>query len=209
MRSVRLVLVRHGESLWNVEERYQGQADSGLTPAGIEQAAVAATELRRRFGSAELVVTSDLPRARDTAYAYERNVIVDPRLREVDVGSWTGRTFTEVAAEHPADVAAAADGVDVRRGGGETFAEVRARVWAALAEAAQRAGDGATVVLFTHGGAIRVAAAAALNLPLPGHHELAPPVNTSLTVIAYAAGRSRLVEYNSPTAREARSTRAD
>jgi len=215
---VRLVLVRHGESAWNVEDRYQGQADSGLTPAGIRQAEVAAAELRRRFGLADLVVTSDLPRARDTAYAYTMDVVVDPRLREVDVGSWTGRTFADVAAAEPEDVAAAAAGIDVRRGGGETFAELRTRVWTALTEAAGRLStDGGTVVAFCHGGPIRVAAAAALNLPVPGHHDLAPPVNTSLTVISYTApyensaesARARLVEYNSPTVREARSTRAD
>ncbi|GAB3805153.1 histidine phosphatase family protein [Micromonospora zhanjiangensis] len=215
---VRLVLVRHGESLWNVEERYQGQADSGLTATGRAQAEVAAAELLARFGAADLVVTSDLPRARDTANAYLRHLgrdaRQDARLREVDVGDWTGRTFTEISAAYPDDVAAAGRGVDVRRGGGETFAEVRERVWQALVEAAgQVAGQGAggTVVAFSHGGAIRVAAAAALRVPTPGHTSFAPPVNTSLTVITYAGeqGHHCLVEYNSPTARAASATRAD
>jgi glucosyl-3-phosphoglycerate phosphatase len=218
---VRLVLVRHGESVWNVEERYQGQADSGLTAAGIEQAEVAAAELLARFGTPDLVVSSDLPRARDTANAYLRHLDLDAkqdaRLREVDVGSWTGRTFTEIAQDYPDDVAAVGRGVDLRRGGGETFAELRERVWQALVDAASAAsaatsGSAATVVVvFTHGGAIRVAAAAALRVPVPGHLSFAPPVNTSLTVISYAGeqGHNPLVEYNSPTARAARATRAD
>ncbi|MBX6355975.1 MAG: histidine phosphatase family protein [Micromonosporaceae bacterium] len=209
-----LVLVRHGESAWNVEERYQGQADSGLTAAGVQQAEAAAAELLARFGRPALVVTSDLPRARDTAAAYLRHIDLDAkqdaRLREVDVGGWTGRTFAEIAAEYPDDVAAARRGVDLRRGGGETFAELRERVWQALVEAASAAGTG-TVIVFTHGGPIRVAAAAALRLPVPGHTLFAPPVNASLTVISYAGERehSALVEYNSPTTRAARATRAE
>jgi probable phosphoglycerate mutase len=212
---VRLVLVRHGESVWNVEERYQGQADSGLTAAGLEQAEVAAVELLTRFGTADLVVTSDLPRARDTAEAYLRHVGVDAkqdaRLREADVGSWSGRTFLDIAREYPDDLAAIGRGVDLRRGGGETFADVRRRVWQALADAATSVPTGATVVVFTHGGPIRVAAAAALRLPMPGHLGFAPPVNASVTVIGSAGGQEDnvVVEYNTPTVRAARAARAD
>jgi probable phosphoglycerate mutase len=217
---VRLVLVRHGESLWNVEERYQGQADSGLTANGFEQARAAAAVLLARFGRPDLVVTSDLPRAADTAAAYLRHLDIDAkhdaRLREIDVGTWTGRTFAEIAEAYPDDLAAFNRGVDVRRGGGETFAELRKRVWQALTEAAHAAADGragGTVIVFTHGGPIRVAAAAALRLPVPGHTSFAPPVNASLTVIGYRH-RDRglgdvLVEYNTPTSAAAHAARAD
>lgn len=217
---MRLVLVRHGESLWNVEERYQGQADSGLTANGVEQARVAAATLLARFGRPDLVVTSDLPRAADTAAAYLRHVDVDAkhdaRLREIDVGTWTGRTFAEIAEAYPDEVAAVNRGVDLRRGGGETFAELRQRVWRALTEAAEAtsgARPDATVVVFTHGGPIRVAAAAALRLPVPGHTSFAPPVNASLTVIGYRHhGREMgdvLMEYNTATSITAHATRAD
>ncbi|MEV4623314.1 histidine phosphatase family protein [Asanoa sp. NPDC049573] len=204
--SVRLVLVRHGESLWNTEKRYQGQADSGLTERGLAQAEVAAAIVEAGFGTADLVLTSDLPRARDTAAAYESRfggvpVRVDARLREIDVGDWTGRTFAEVAAAHPERLAEFERGVDVRRGGGETFAELRERVWAALTEAAAEVGAG-TVVAFAHGGSIRVAAAAALRVPPPGHRQFSPPVNCSLTVIDYGGpdATHALVAYNQPTA---------
>lgn len=220
---VRLILVRHGESVWNVEERYQGQADSGLTAAGVEQAEVAAAELLARFGTPDLVVSSDLPRAWDTAKAYLRHLDLDAkqdvRLREADIGSWAGRTFTEIAEEYPDDLAEIGRGADLRRGGGETFADLRRRVWQALVDvatmaagcAAGGAAGSATVVVFTHGGPIRVAAAAALGLPMPGHLSFAPPVNASLTVIGYAGEQKNnsVVEYNSPTARAARATRAD
>lgn len=212
---VRLILVRHGESVWNVEERYQGQADSGLTASGVEQAEVAAAALLARFGTPDLVVSSDLPRAWDTAKAYLRHLGIeaeqDARLREADIGTWAGRPFTEIAEEHPEDLVAVGRGEDVRRGGGETFAELRRRVWQALVDAASRAAGDATIVVFTHGGPIRVAAAAALRLPVPGHLSFAPPVNTSLTVIGYAGEQQNnsVVEYNSPTAWAARAARAD
>ncbi|MEV5888621.1 histidine phosphatase family protein [Nonomuraea fuscirosea] len=212
---VRLVLVRHGESVWNVEERYQGQSDSGLTATGREQAEVAAAALLARFGPPDLVVSSDLPRARDTANAYLRHFGIearlDARLREADIGSWAGRPFTEIAAEYPDVLAAVGRGEDVRRGGGETFAELRRRVWQALVDAAAMATGDATVVVFTHGGPIRVAAAAALRLPVPGHLSFAPPVNTSLTVIGYAGERRNhaVVEYNAPTTWAAQAARAD
>ncbi|NJP97463.1 histidine phosphatase family protein [Nonomuraea sp. FMUSA5-5] len=212
---VRLVLVRHGESVWNVEERYQGQADSGLTAAGREQAEAAAAALLDRFGRPDLVVSSDLPRAWDTATAYLRHLDVeakqDARLREADIGTWAGRPFTEIAEEHPDDLAAIVRGEDLRRGGGETFADMRRRVWQALVDAAAMTTGDATVVLFTHGGPIRVAAAAALRLPVPGHLGFAPPVNASLTVIGYAGElkNNAVVEYNAPTTWAARAARAD
>jgi len=202
---VRLVLVRHGESRWNAEERYQGQADSGLTAIGRAQAETAADVLVARFGTADLVLASDLPRARDTAEAYARRVgspvREDARLREIDVGDWTGRTFADVAAAHPDQLAAFERGEDVRRGGGETFAELRERVWATLTAAAAEAGSG-TVLAFAHGGSIRVAAAAALAVPTPGQRGFAPPVNCSLTVIDYRGpgATHALVGYNVPTA---------
>ncbi|MDG4820540.1 histidine phosphatase family protein [Asanoa sp. WMMD1127] len=208
---VRLVLVRHGESHWNVEERYQGQQDSGLTPAGFAQAEMAAEVLVDRFGTADLVVTSDLPRARDTAAAYLRRVggaaREDARLREIDVGTWGGRTRAEVAAAHPEEIAAFERGVDIPRGGGETFGQLRTRVWAALEEIA---GAG-TVVVFTHGGCVRVATAAALRVPSPGERGFAPVGNCSLTVIDHAGadGVHRLVAYNAPTAAGTRTNRVE
>src|SRR5690625_4014310 len=88
-----LHLVRHGEAVWNAEGKYQGQADSGLTAAGREQAARAALWLRA-LPRVDGVACSDLPRVRDTAAPFldatGHDARVDPRLREIDVGSWPG-----------------------------------------------------------------------------------------------------------------------
>lgn len=193
-------MVRHGESHWNVEERYQGHADSGLTEQGRAQAAQAARTLVEEVGEVDVVWSSDLPRARDTAQAYAdltgARVIEDVRLRELGVGSWAGRTLAEIAEEFPDVVAASRAGLDPRRGGGETFAEQRIRVVECLEEIAAMDLDHALV--FSHGGSIRVAAAHAARVPSPGHDTMAPPSNCSRTVVAMGEGKTSLVRYNIP-----------
>lgn len=197
---MQIIMVRHGESHWNVEKRYQGQADSGLTERGRAQAAQAALALVDEVGRVETVWSSDLPRARDTAQAYAdltgAAVVEDARLREVSVGDWAGRTLEEVARELPEVVAASKAGLDPRRGGGETFAEQRERVAACLEELVETELDRA--IVFTHGGAIQVGAAYAAGVPSPGHQSMAPASNCSRTVLRIGEGRNAVVRYNVP-----------
>lgn len=197
---MQVIMVRHGESHWNVEQRYQGQADSGLTERGRAQAAQAARTLVQELGRLETVWSSDLPRARDTAQAYAdlsgATVVEDDRLREVSVGDWSGRTLEEVAQELPDVVAASKAGLDPRRGGGETFVEQRARVSACLEDLARTGLE--RVLVFTHGGAIQVGAAYAAGLPSPGHQSMAPASNCSQTVLRVGTERNAVVRYNVP-----------
>ena len=197
-------LVRHGESLWNVEGRYQGHADSGLTAEGHRQA--------DRFGAAfsvsvpepDAVVSSDLPRAVDTAKKYADRVgaeiRLDPALREMSVGDWAGLTFAEAEAAHPVTVGQVAAGADLARGvGGETFANTRDRVVDALARATARLTDSGAervVVVFTSGNPIRLATADVLGIPSPGHTALGAPDNCSVTSFRMCDGRRELLRYN-------------
>src|SRR5688572_19392365 len=88
----RLLLLRHGQSTWNADGRWQGQADPPLSPLGEEQARDAARRLAP--GQFSRVLASDLRRARQTAEiladALRLPVEVDPDLREIDVGDWQG-----------------------------------------------------------------------------------------------------------------------
>ena len=94
-----LVLLRHGESLWNAEDRYQGQQGTGLSPLGHQQAKQAA-EYLLTMGPFDQIVASDLQRVSETLQPYldgqeQPQVRIDRRWREIDVGTWGGRTFAE------------------------------------------------------------------------------------------------------------------
>lgn len=191
------MLVRHAESLWNAEQRLQGQSGTGLSPRGVVEATQTSAYLWAQYPVVAAGVCSDLLRveqtARPWASRFEGPVEIDARMREIDVGSWSGRTWGEVAAQDPNTLAAWRAGQDVRRGGGETFAELRARVWEALLERSSRNG---TVLVFTHGGPIRVAVAAALGLPPLGERQLAPVANCSITELIVEDGQVELAGYN-------------
>lgn len=215
-RRVRVVLVRHGESQGNAAARFEGQTGPGLTARGHAQARAIAADLDRH-GVPDLVVASDLVRVSETAAPYLARTglpaRVDARWREAAVGTWSGRSFVDIAAEFPDDIRALRRGEDVRRGGGETFTELRARVATALHDAlapfaGTPVGSRHTVVVFTHGGPVRVAAAEAMGLPADGHLGLDPPTNCSATELEFVLGgdgnrSARLVAYNAPVPEEA------
>lgn len=211
MRSV--VVVRHGQSHWNVEDRYQGQADSGLTDVGRDQADAVADWLAEHLPRPAAVFSSDLPRVADTAVPYLARLgltaTYDARLREIDVGTWAGKTFAEIQATDPDTARRSGAGEDLRRGGGETFAELRERVVDAVGDAVAGLGPKETVVIFSHGGPIRVLAAWAAGAPSPGHQHLSPPGNCSITTIAVAPQARALAHYNQMSAVNSAPTRVE
>ena len=202
--AITMHLVRHGESLWNVEGRYQGHADSGLTADGRRQADRFGVAFAVSVPAPAAVVSSDLPRVVDTARRYADRVgaeiRLDPALREMNVGDWAGLTFEDAAAAHPDTVARVAAGEDLARGvGGETFAHTRERVVGALSRmTAQFPDDGVdrVVVVFTSGNPIRLATADVLGIPSPGHTPLGAPDNCSVTSFRLRDGHREVLRYN-------------
>ena len=104
MTSTRLLLARHGQTVWHAENRYAGgDSDIDLTPTGVEQARWLAAAVRGR--GVDAVVVSPVRRARETAapaaaaLGVEATVVDD--LREMGFGLVEGRTLAEVAAEEP------------------------------------------------------------------------------------------------------------
>lgn len=191
-----MVLVRHGESQWNAEGRLQGQGGTQLSALGERQAKVTADHLVQRYPTLH-AVRSDLERVVQTAAPWEAQVAaaatVDVRWREIDVGTWSGLTWAEVEATDPTTLAAWRAGNDVRRGGGETFAELRARTEQALRAVV---GVAETVIVFTHGGCIRLGVAAMLGLPVMGEAALGPVGNCSLTELELGGDQPVLRSYN-------------
>jgi probable phosphoglycerate mutase len=160
-------VLRHGETEHNAARIWQGHLDTPLSPRGQQQADAVGPALAALSPTA--VVSSDLTRARLTADSVGRAcgipVLLDPRLREVDVGVWQGMPAADVAERWPDVQAALARGEDLRRGDtGETMAEVAQRVGAALTEHLDALGPGECLVVSTHGAAGRTAAAWLLRL---------------------------------------------
>jgi len=156
-----LVLVRHGETDWNRENRFQGHADTPLNDTGRAQARALADDLGEDSFAA--VYTSPLARAAETAAilagALGLEPLPDPALKEVDVGSWSGLTRTEIEARYPEGFARWREyghGWD----DGETYDELGERVLTRLLDLGARH-PGAAVLAVTHGGPIRSALAAA------------------------------------------------
>ena len=151
------LLIRHAESTWNAGGRWQGHGDPPLSARGRAQAAALAERLVGE--GIQLLIASDLARSAQTAAILgARWGLVprqDPRLREIDIGGWTGLTREQIAERDPdLLVRFEAEDLEARPGGGETRLEIRARVRSAAAELAE-AHRGRCVALVTHLGVIR------------------------------------------------------
>jgi glucosyl-3-phosphoglycerate phosphatase len=166
MSARRLVLWRHGQTLWNAENRHQGQIDISLNDVGREQARHAAQTLLAMKPTH--VIASDLERALETGQILADlagvSLSTDERLRETFAGEWQGMTRDEIVAKYPQDYAAWGGDSEIRPGGGETRWEVSQRVVAAIEDALLNIPAGGTLVVASHGGALRSALGRLLGL---------------------------------------------
>lgn len=193
-----LLLVRHGETAWNAERRWQGHHDAPLNDVGRAEAqAVAARVALDRPGA---LYSSDLPRARETAEEVAQRSGLDPvfdaRWREVDVGEWLGLTPEEVQASDPEGYRRwLAGGTGWSQG--ETYAQMAARGLAAAQEiVARHAGSKAPIVCVTHGGVVRALVLQVLGLPLDARRLLGTGPTSTITEIDARAPEWRLRSFN-------------
>lgn len=167
-----LILIRHGETDWNRELRFQGQLDVPLNAIGLEQARRVAARLAQE--SMNQLVSSDLQRALQTAQAVAGRMaqpldpVLDAALREQHFGVVEGLRVPDIQQQYPQawdqwvrfDERYAFDG-------GECTRDFHARVLGALRVLAQRHA-GQTVAVVTHGGVLDMVYRSALGLPLSG-----------------------------------------
>jgi broad specificity phosphatase PhoE len=170
-----LILVRHGETDWNAQQRWQGHSDTPLNDAGREQA-------RRLAGDLEPVdalYSSDLARARETAEIIAEvtgvEVRLDHRLRERGFGSWEGLTSDEIESSFPDEQRRWREGVGAGANDAEPFEAFAARVGSFLDEVGRRH-PGEDVLVVSHGGTIRVVHALAAGLDYVRDHRSIPAV---------------------------------
>ena len=157
MSEASLLLVRHAESSWNAAGRWQGHGDPPLSDRGRAQADALARELTRE--SIDIIVSSDLRRAAETAVilAEARGLrpLLNPRLRELDLGDWEGLTRDQIERTAGDVLRRFDDGdLDVRPGGGENLREIEQRAFSVVTELVD-AHPGRRLAIVTHLGVIR------------------------------------------------------
>lgn len=192
-----LIVMRHGETDWNRQHRFQGQIDVPLNPIGAQQARRLA---QRLAGEAfDVIVSSDLLRARATAEAaaplLKLPLIAESLWREQNFGVLEGLDVPTIMDRHPelwsqwirhdADFALP--------GGGESVREFRDRVWQALRELVQQHA-GARVAVFTHGGVLDMLWRGAQGLPLSGPRVCDIP-NTGINRLRWRDGALQIVQW--------------
>jgi glucosyl-3-phosphoglycerate phosphatase len=189
----RLVMLRHGQTEYNLGSRMQGQLDTELTELGRAQAVAAAAALAKH--QPLLIVSSDLRRAYDTAVALgertDLRVHADERLRETHLGDWQGMTHKEIDAVAPGARLAWREDATWAPHGGENRIDVAARSLPLIAELVAREPEWGVVeeparpvVLVAHGGLIAALTAALLVLPVDNWPALGGMGNASWTQLS-------------------------
>ena len=186
--TTRFIVVRHGETEWNVEARVQGQLDSRLTANGRAQALAIGKRLADE--PFDLIVSSDLGRAMDTAeqIAAHRSIpiLADARLRERHFGVGQGHTYEELDRKWP-NVFSRAGHVDpdVVIPEGETRRQFQERVRGAF-ESLAREHDGKRIAVVCHGGVLAALYRIIHAIPLVEARSI-PIANASYNAVAFEA----------------------
>jgi probable phosphoglycerate mutase len=184
-----VILIRHGETVWNQQRRMQGHSNSPLSETGVRQARQLAQRLKQI--SFTTLYSSDSERAHRTARSVAEvtghEIVLEPRLRERHFGVFEGLTGTEISSQFPDAYARfKARDQDYVIPGGESALEFRTRVSSCLHEVGERHAR-ETVVVITHGLVLDVVYRAARGIPheLPRIHEL---VNAGINRLRYDGG---------------------
>jgi probable phosphoglycerate mutase len=184
----RFIVVRHGQTRWNVEMRVQGQEDSPLTDEGLAQAEAIARRLaEERF---DVLVSSDLGRALQTAEPIARRcglpIVRDARLRERHFGEGEGLAYDEIDRRWPDAFSRVREtDPDAVIPGGETRRQFHDRVHRAF-ESLVREYEGKRVAVVTHGGVLAALYRMVHSIPVGRPHKI-PISNASYNAIAFSA----------------------
>ena len=176
---LRLWLVRHGLTAWNIEGRWQGWSDPPLAEEGREQARRLRPRLEGR--AFDVAAASDLSRALETGQLAGLTPTLEPRLREVNFGEFEGR-LTRENAEHPEFHPWLSDPVNRRTPGGESYLDLRTRALGWVDELPE-AGE---VVAFAHGGTVQALVTGLIGIEPMAAHRLwtLNILHASITVIS-------------------------
>ncbi len=194
---MRLIVVRHGETFYNMEDRLTGQADVPLSPLGERQAVRVGAYLATE--KLDCIVSSDLQRARVTAHAIAAHhgltVEEDPDIREIALGNWEGMLSSEIAVIEPEMMEKwRANSSLFAPIGGETLLQLHTRVARALDRWYDRYPDG-SVVWVAHGGMIGVLICHLLKIDITRRRQFHLD-NASVSEFLYGGKRMRIFRLN-------------
>jgi 2,3-bisphosphoglycerate-dependent phosphoglycerate mutase/probable phosphoglycerate mutase len=183
-------LVRHGQTQFNKERRYQGRSDSALTLFGRLQAEALARRLRRVPFTVALHSPSQRTQHTADAILAARGVplLAGAEWAEIDHGRWEGLTYAEVQERFPDEARTRfADALYGRVQGGESLAEVQARVSAAWGELLYSR-PGGRILVVTHATPIRLVLCAVTGMPPADHWRWRVDLASVTAIDVYAAG---------------------
>jgi len=171
-----LCLVRHGQTDWNVQGRWQGRVDQELNSTGLAQASQLANELAAKHFTA--IYSSDLGRALTTAMIIAKThnlpVITHPGLREINMGDWEGKLGIDIPLLYPLEWAERLRSpVGSRPPGGESLIDLSNRVVPAMTELVRRHPD-ETILVVSHGLALAVFLCHVYSIPLENAFDKIP-----------------------------------
>lgn len=187
MTICRLLLIRHGETLWNNEMKLQGHQDVPLSARGVEQARA----LGKRLAIQEIaaVYSSDLARAAETARQiaapHRLDVKMLPALREMHFGHWEGLTFNEIREKYGDSIKHWwGSPLSMSVPGGEGLSSLISRVIPAVRQIVEKH-MGEQVALVCHGGPVRCIIGTVLNMDLNKYWKIRQD-NTALNIIDFS-----------------------
>lgn len=194
---VTFIIVRHGYSAFNKENRFSGQADIDLDEIGYSQADSVAKYVLKNY-DIDCIYSSDLIRAYNTAKpvadVLNLPIIQEKGLRELDVGLWEGMLIKDVAEKYTDSFNLYKSNIGLARpDGGESYPELAERVSNVFSKIANN-NDGKTILVATHGGVIRTLRCAWLGIPKEEYKDVPHVPNASITIAEYEDSKGRFVK---------------
>lgn len=195
---LRIILLRHGETLWNLEGRFQGQEDTELSERGLDQGRAAAQALKDI--PIDAAVSSPLKRSfltcKMAADLHGIPVTADPRLTEISHGKWEGIRAEEIIRRYPEEFELwHTHPEQIQMPGGESLEDVRKRVRAAFDEYT-RTYDGKVLLIAAHDAVNKAILCDLMGLDM-SHFWQIKQDNCCINVVEHDKGTWRFVTMNS------------
>ncbi len=194
---IHFILIRHGETPWTKERRYQGSADTTLTKEGERQIKRFVTAVRRY--DPDLIFSSSLKRAKQSAnilaYPLGKRLKIDQRLNELSFGVWEGKTADELVQENDPAFAQWIKGEIFTPEGGESIISFEKRVTSFINDCRKKH-DNKKMIIVTHGGVIRMFIKVILDLPVKNLFQFRIDPGT-ITILGDYQYTKQLIQINS------------